>query len=194
MIPSSRRGFTVIELLVAIVIVAILAAISIVAYRGIVERAKSAQVVANMDGWAKSLTVLATTDSPWPGASNDFICLGRSGDYPADATFPANSCVKFVYDSGTVYNYLYDEANFAAWPATVTRPSGQSTQTKFRQNGATVTVYARGFLGVRMPGPPETYTIMYYPQTQGACGKGWTNSPNTVGSLEGEGCTFTIKR
>ena len=195
-------GFTIVELLVVIIVIAILATISVMTYRGVVQRAKSVQVVANMDGWAKSLQMVATFGEQWPGVItgtnqvSSFFCLGEASDFPADSVFAEVACVKYEYDSGFVFSYIHNEAEFASWPAGIDRPSGQAVQTKIRQSGSTVTIHARGFLGVRMryAGQPETFHVMYFPQTQGACAQGYASSPNTVGSLEGETCSRTFTR
>lgn len=51
----NRRGFTIVELLIVIVVIGILAAITIVAYNGIQERAESTKVIARATAYAKGL-------------------------------------------------------------------------------------------------------------------------------------------
>mgnify|MGYP006209457325 CR=1 FL=1 len=46
---QKQTGFTIVELLIVIVVIAILAAVSIVAYNGIQDRAKFTQQVAEVD-------------------------------------------------------------------------------------------------------------------------------------------------
>ena len=75
------RGFTIVELLIVIVIIGILAAITIVAYNGIQQRAKNTQVVAGVESYRKALMQYATVNSSYPAASG---CLG--------ANYPGNQC------------------------------------------------------------------------------------------------------
>ena len=50
-----RSGFTIVEFLIVIVMIAILATISVVAYNGIQTRAKTTAWVAAVDNWTKIL-------------------------------------------------------------------------------------------------------------------------------------------
>lgn len=50
-----KQGFTIVELLIVIVVIAILAAITVVAYNGIQERADSTRTIAQAKAYAKGL-------------------------------------------------------------------------------------------------------------------------------------------
>lgn len=63
---SHSRGFTVVELLIVIVVIAILAAISIVAYTGVQHRAHDARRVADMKAIVKALELYKLEHSTYP--------------------------------------------------------------------------------------------------------------------------------
>jgi len=77
-------GFTIVELLIVIVVVAILAAISIVAYNGIQTRANNAQTIDAAKQYIKAFNLYAIDNSDYPNANG---CLGNN--YPA----PNNRCL-----------------------------------------------------------------------------------------------------
>lgn len=54
---TSRRGFTIVELLIVVVVIAILAAISLVAYNGITGQAKDATKASAVSQWQKAAAV-----------------------------------------------------------------------------------------------------------------------------------------
>lgn len=66
----SNRGFTIIELLIVIVVIAILAAISIVSYNGIQERARATVVQSDLSNAAKKIELarIDATDGLYPTA------------------------------------------------------------------------------------------------------------------------------
>ena len=80
------RGFTIVELLVVIVVIGILAAITIIAYNGILQRANLATLQSDMVGAAKILEI-----------SNI-----NAGTYPADLPTAGLKA-----SSGTSYRYTY---------------------------------------------------------------------------------------
>ncbi len=59
--PKSRSGFTIVELLIVIVVIAILAAISVVAYGGIQQRARDSQRAQDMATIKKTLLMYNAT-------------------------------------------------------------------------------------------------------------------------------------
>jgi prepilin-type N-terminal cleavage/methylation domain-containing protein len=89
---TGNRGFTIVELLIVVVVIAILAAISIVAYNGIQERAVNSTVEADIAGTVKKIEmhridnngVYATSSFPAAtqiGLSRDAYLTGRNNFY-----------------------------------------------------------------------------------------------------------------
>ncbi len=62
----SERGFTIVELLIVIVVIAILAAITIVAYNGIQNRAHNSAQQTNAENLAKKLEAYASINGSYP--------------------------------------------------------------------------------------------------------------------------------
>ena len=71
---KTAHGFTIVELLIVIVVIAILAAISIVAYNGIQQRAKNSQTESALAAWVKALNLYKIENSRWPAG---YACLGE---------------------------------------------------------------------------------------------------------------------
>ncbi len=59
-------GFTIVELLIVVVVIAILAAIAIVSYNGISNRSKESSVKSDLNGGAKQLELSKTTAGSYP--------------------------------------------------------------------------------------------------------------------------------
>jgi len=103
-----RAGFTTVELLIVVVVIAILAAITVVAYNGISNNAKNSEMLTRIDTYAKVINMyriqhgnfpeIAPEETMYPSAA----CIGVPSDYPADSTFVAGECYREVSDSGTV--------------------------------------------------------------------------------------------
>lgn len=95
-----RRGFTIVELLIVIVVIGILAAITITAYSSIQERAKNAQILQTVSNWESSVRVFQVNKEGL--LPEDWTCLGDSvSDFP---TIPAESVGYGVCEKGIVVN------------------------------------------------------------------------------------------
>lgn len=72
-----RHGFTIVELLIVIVVIAILAAITIVAYNGIQSRAKNTQQLSVARGYLSAFASYVAANGTYPvGGGQSRICLG----------------------------------------------------------------------------------------------------------------------
>ncbi len=71
-------GFTIVELLIVIVVIAILASISVVAYNGIQVRARDAAKVQKINDIAKALEMYKADNGQYPGAVVNDASSGES--------------------------------------------------------------------------------------------------------------------
>lgn len=65
-LKSKQKGFTIVELLIVIVVIAILAAITMVAFGNIQQRARDTERASDASHIVKALTALTTDDRGWP--------------------------------------------------------------------------------------------------------------------------------
>ena len=93
---NRSRAFTIVELLIVIVVIAILAAISIVAYNGIQDRARSAALWSDLSQVAKQLKLFQADNGTYP-ATVSTNCTTT----PDSAT---NKCLK-VSSGNTIASY-----------------------------------------------------------------------------------------
>lgn len=88
---KSTSGFTIVELLIVIVVIAILATISIVAYNGIQNRANNTALISDLTALKKKLELYKVdNDSLYPGGSSGGMtaALGYKMTKEAYAAFP----------------------------------------------------------------------------------------------------------
>lgn len=97
---KSRSGFTIVELLIVIVVIAILATIVIVAYNGVQTRAQNTARLTQLKDWQKIFELYKASEGDYPAMPNGTYCLGTG--------FPAGwdgvpRCRDYQYDGDTDY-------------------------------------------------------------------------------------------
>jgi len=94
---KSHSGFTIVELLVVIVVIGILAAITIVSYTGISQKAITASIQSDLDNAAKQLKLYYTLYESYPSALNGSYC-------PTAPTVDNTYCLKFSTGNTITYS------------------------------------------------------------------------------------------
>lgn len=81
---KKQKGFTIVELLIVVVVIAILAAITIVAYNGIQNRAKDSAVKSAVSSASKKVGMYAVSNADtYPATKQDFLSYANLTDTPA---------------------------------------------------------------------------------------------------------------
>jgi prepilin-type N-terminal cleavage/methylation domain-containing protein len=78
---ENHRGFTIVELLIVIVVIGILAAIVIVAYNGVQQKAHNAQIISGVQAYRKALLSYQAVNGSYPTQTG---CLG--------VNYPSGNC------------------------------------------------------------------------------------------------------
>lgn len=97
----NSRGFTIVELLIVIVVIGILAAITIVAYSGIQERAQGAAIISQAKAYVKGLKLMAV-DVGRPTTSS---CIA-----PASAVTGGVCPKSDLWNTNTVYDAGFNQS------------------------------------------------------------------------------------
>ena len=85
---ARQTGFTIVELLIVIVVIAILAAITIVAFNGIQSRSRNAKTVSAVSAWAKAMQLYKTENGGYPTVNS---CLGNVDTYGSSTDASKNN-------------------------------------------------------------------------------------------------------
>lgn len=91
------RGFTIVELLIVIVVIAILAAISFVAYTGIQERTKETVIRSDLSNFSKAVELYRVEHGSYPGPQNNVDNLRALNFKVSQSAYPKDIAWNFDY-------------------------------------------------------------------------------------------------
>jgi prepilin-type N-terminal cleavage/methylation domain-containing protein len=151
-----EKGFTIVELLIVVVVIAILAAVTIVGYSGISEKARMSALASNINQYMKVLEMYHAEHGTFPVAN--WVCLGQDASvYPATNGYTAGACVKGTHSGGFVYPGFSNSVRDAlgAYASSLPSPLYPDAPNEF---GNTM----RGLLYDQNSAHVQTATITYY--------------------------------
>lgn len=180
---KQKSGFTIVELLIVIVVIAILAAITVVAYTGIQQRATNTRFLAAIDTYEKALRMYYADNGSYPETNANTACLGN--DYAAGNGFNQDAC--FVSSSG-VNAVTSPVINQALQKYISTLPSVASVI--FKLDGQP---YTRGlwYAGGDNGGQGQYAALAYYINGDQMCGRG-TKQTVTVSGTQLTACQVIL--
>lgn len=100
----NNSGFTIVELLIVIVVIAILAAISIVAYNGIQERARVSSVSSALSQASRKVTLYQAEHGSYPSSLADVSVSNNSNISYTYSVTPDGYCMTALLDGKMPYN------------------------------------------------------------------------------------------
>lgn len=144
---SSARGFTIVELLIVIVVIAILAAITIVAYNGIQQRANNTSIIAAAKSSLSVIDAYVAANDAYPSLSGSSCITSTSGCVVNNSTRDAfdtslitlgtlprsipmtggnQTGILYDYTSGRTYNGAVQPVILFYWLYGTSQPCGLS--------------------------------------------------------------------
>lgn len=193
---TKKRGFTIVELLIVIVVIAILAAVTVVGYSGIQSQAKNTTFLAAMDAYEKAMRLYYAAYGTFPSTRLDSgvyeqTCLGE--DFVATAGFSEGKCFSdAMIDSYTGTNkdtvgIVIPSVNEAL--KEFVQPLPEAAEREFSIGDMP---YSRGigYQGGQL-GSQHFATLYYYTDGDQKCGRG-NRSVATLGGKEFTTCNVVL--
>lgn len=139
----SQRGFTIVELLIVIVVIAILAAITIVAYNGIQNRAHDTAVRSDLANISRKLKAYAAENGEYPTTATQLSTLGLK--------VSKKSYGNHMYNGVSYYNLVYCWPNSGAitsFALVASSSSGKVFEVGPNGNGEAAYTFTGGSAGI----------------------------------------------
>ncbi len=152
---NRQQAFTIVELLIVIVVIGILAAIVIVTFSGIQDRAYNAKALSVANAYEKALQLYKIDTGSYPSYANDanadvWVCLGTPAQYPAKDGFAAGECETWggptvIADANfmTALSSVMGKQVSGELPV-IDYGTGRVRGVQFHQSGKTVDYYVKG--------------------------------------------------
>ncbi len=183
-IKSTKAGFTIVELLIVIVVIAVLASISVVAYNGIQQRSRNAKELAAVKMYLKALHAYALDNGAYPDANNSG-CLGEGY---TNGCWPSSNNTNFNNQLRPYLNNLNP------------LPSGNTAPISYFGTRSGIAYYYTS--SGTLDGQPNPWLVVYFLEGMERCtvgpgagrqtgsGTSWVNltsTPNASGQSESNG-------
>ncbi len=180
---TARKGFTLVELLIVIAVIAALATISVITYGGIQKRASTATYVSAADTAEKQIRLAAVRGEITLNTGLNLYCLGHIEDFPATADFEAGQCVKQTGPDGTVDIWRVDpEVSSILTEAGVGVPANFPTVRVTIDEG--YSIISRGIMLSHLS--ENLLSLAYYAPNSSACGRGFNHIQELINFIESD--------
>lgn len=155
LVKSVQRGFTIVELLIVVVVIAILAAITVVAYNGISNQARQSANLAALDQYDKGIRLYKVENGSFPTAYDIAEYSAQSASYSATVTNAVDLIVSGQPPAQPI------NAEIAA---ALCLPGSYPSSGMFRLNECAVTLEVIDFNEANLPTITTRISSMYSPQ------------------------------
>ncbi|HEX6416766.1 MAG TPA: prepilin-type N-terminal cleavage/methylation domain-containing protein [Candidatus Saccharimonadales bacterium] len=186
-----KLGFTIVELLIVIVVIAVLAAVTVVAYNGIKQRADNTARIAAAKDWYKIWQTYLTQNGQYPtGTNNNHHCLGTgyATDFDGNADEDCYMSNNVKHPTATLHTALRTVASLPSYPV--------AKQTAATNTVAGISMRSHDHLDPSTPQEKQYYRMLHYwltgnnqdcvlrPVAQAVTG-GWTASSASFTANDG---------
>lgn len=152
---KSASGFTIVELLIVIVVIAILAAISIIAYNGIQTRAENDKTIGVVGAYAKAFQLYAIDNGQYPSTTL-YPCIG---DYGGGIT---GVCGEVVDGGDTIgCNYSGATSVISAFDSLISNYLGAKPSMSLQRMDCNGSVYVGAYVN-RNDTNPKDINVQFY--------------------------------
>ena len=197
---TTKRGFTIVELLIAIVVIAILASITIVTFRSIQGKTYDAKMAAGFNQYGKLLEMEYQQNGQFPFGydstyGSGYVCLGKKDHYPAVDGWEEGACFGQKQSDGSVTTQA---ATFDSLTSSLLTHTSSLPDVSYKPVDI-----GGGSSGQLVRGPfyysahPQQYMILYYANYSGAGGGKacmWGGSLHQYSQYDMEACNINVSR
>lgn len=161
------RGFTIVELVVVIAVIGILATITVVAYRGIQQRAQNVAILAAVDQWEKAILLQSMATPGSISVPSSLVCLSTDADMATKNGFATGVCLTANGSPAASYS----DSFFSGWDMSDI-PKGDIPIATAQHQGVTYRSRGIAAVGRSFSSLSNDLSLIWVPAIKGECGRG----------------------